>query len=100
MKPVELFDLCADAIKRWNAGDQIADFPTVMLVVPLARVPKGNSIRLSGRTGPLGRLAQIKEAGAEYEAIAFFDASKVIQWMQRGLTAADLAHPTTERDDR
>jgi hypothetical protein len=85
MKPVELFDLCADAITRWNEGDQIADFPTVMLVVPLTRLPRGDSIRLAGKSGPLGRLATIKEAGDAYEAVGFFNAVKVIQWMQKGL---------------
>ena len=34
MKPQELFDLCMDAIDRFNRGEVFADKPFVMLTLP------------------------------------------------------------------
>lgn len=79
MKPVELFDLCIDAVRLWNSGEQIADHPTVMLVVPVKRVPKGDGFRLFGRSGPIGRLATIKEVDGGYEAVGWFNAVSVLK---------------------
>ena len=81
MKPVELFDLCMDAVKRWNSGDQIAEHPTVMLKVPLTRIPRGERFRLTGRDGPLGRMANIKEVPGGYEAVGFFNAVSILKWL-------------------
>jgi hypothetical protein len=83
MKPVELFDLCMDAIGRWNSGEQIAEVPTVLLTLPTSRIPSGNGIRLAGRSGPLGRIMTIREAGDEYTVVAAFNAAKIVQWLKR-----------------
>jgi len=34
VKPKELFDLCMDAIDRFNRGEVLADKPFVMLTIP------------------------------------------------------------------
>ena len=79
MKLADLTALCGDAIARWNSGEMIADRPTIMLVVPCATVPKGNGIRLMGRKGPVGEIANIKPAEGGYEALCFYDARAVLK---------------------
>ncbi|MDM8352847.1 hypothetical protein [Brevundimonas diminuta] len=87
MKPDELIALCDDAIARFNRGEVFSDAPTIMLIVPAKRVPSGNNIRLFGKSGPTGWLAQIKQAGKEYEAVAYFPAIKVRAAVQRMIAA-------------
>lgn len=87
MKPDELIALCDDAILRFNSGEMVADAPTIMLIVPTKRLPEGNNIRLFGKSGPSGWLAQIKRVGKEYEAVAYFPAIKVRAAIQRMIAA-------------
>lgn len=80
MKPQELFDLCMDAIDRFNRGEVLADKPFVMLTVPRKVPLSGEKIRLFGRTGPLGRVATGKpRADGLYDIVAYFDAVSVVK---------------------
>ncbi|GLI99171.1 hypothetical protein [Sphingobium sp. BS19] len=79
MKPTELFDLCMDAIERFNKGEMIADKPFVMLVVPKATCPRGDTITLYGRTGPRGRVATVKERDGKFDVVAYFPAVPIIE---------------------
>lgn len=87
MKPDELISLCDDAIERFNRGEVFGDAPTIMLIVPTKRLPEGENIRLFGRSGPMGWVAQIKRLGKEYEAVAYFPAIKVRAAVQRMVSA-------------
>ncbi len=83
MKPVELFDICVDAVNRWNVREQITDVPTVMLVIPRLVCPKGDSIRLLGKSGPLGRIATVKETESGFDVVAYFPALPILALLQR-----------------
>lgn len=48
MKPVELFDLCMDAVDRFNRGEVLAEKPFIMLTLPRPGKTCGRTIRLFG----------------------------------------------------
>jgi hypothetical protein len=80
MKPVDLFDLCVAAVARFNSGEMIADAPMVMLSVPRRDIPKGDYIRLYGRSGPLGRIATIKgRDDGQFDVIGYFPAVPILK---------------------
>ena len=72
MTPQQLIDLCDAAIPNQLVGE-----PTIMLKLPLDRPPRGDTIRMFGRTGPVGRLARVDPEGDAYTAVVFFPAVKV-----------------------
>jgi hypothetical protein len=83
--PLELFDLCVDAVKRWKNGEMIGDEPFVTLVVPRDRVPTGRTIRLLGRFGPQGRIATVKERkDGRFDVVAYFPAKRIIELIKNG----------------
>lgn len=80
MKPTELFDLCIDAIERFNRGEVYADEPFIMLVLPHPGKYCGRTIRLYGKTGPRGQVATAKERdGGGLDVVAYFPAIKVLE---------------------
>ena len=80
MKPVELFDLCMNAVERFNAGEVLADAPFVMLTLPRPGGTCGRTIRLFGKSGPTGRVATAhrREDGG-LDVVAYFPAIPIIQ---------------------
>ena len=80
MTPYELIDLCDAAIR-----DVIVGEPTIMLTVPLERLPRGANVRMFGRTGPVGRLARVDPEGDAYTAVVFFPAVKVRAYVMKML---------------
>lgn len=80
MTPCELINLCDAAIQNQLVGE-----PTVMLVVPLDRPPRGDTIRMFGHTGPVGRLARVDPEGDAFEAVVFFPAVKVRAYVMQML---------------
>ena len=87
VKPIELFDACVDAVARWKSGEQIADVPTVMLVIPRDTCPRGDSIRLMGRTGPTGRVCTVKQRpDGLLDIAASFPAVPILRLIEREVT--------------
>ncbi|WP_395393082.1 hypothetical protein WBP07_17995 [Novosphingobium sp. BL-8A] len=84
MKPMELFDLCMDAIDRFNRGEVFADRPFVMLTIPRASKSVGKTIRLFGKTGPIGDVATAhrREDGG-LDVVAYFPAVPIVQTLSR-----------------
>lgn len=78
MKPEELLQLCQSSIKEWNEH-QIGEKPTVMLVLSRKRAPTGKNIRLYGRTGPKGRIANIRQTDTGFAIVAYFPAIPIAQ---------------------
>jgi len=80
MKPRELFDLCMEAIDRFNRGEVYADEPFIMLTLPRKVPLKGGHVRLFGRTGPLGRVATGKPRDdGLWDIVAYFPAVRVVK---------------------
>lgn len=80
MKPQELFDLCMDAIDRFNRGEVFADKPFVMLTLPRQQKYCGKTIRLFGRTGPTGEVATAhRRADGGLDVVAYFPAVPIVQ---------------------
>lgn len=80
MKPQELFDLCMDAIDRFNRGEVFADKPFIMLTVPRAGRTCGRTIRLFGKSGPTGQVAtaHTRQDGG-LDVVAYFPAVPIVQ---------------------
>lgn len=80
MKPVELFDLCMDAIDRFNRGEVFAEKPFVMLTLPRPGKTCGRTIRLFGNSGPKGDVATAhRRADGGLDVVAYFPAIPIIQ---------------------
>lgn len=80
MKPKELFDLCMDAIDRFNKGEVSADRPFVMLTLPRQQKHCGRTIRLFGKTGPTGDVATAhRRADGGLDVVAYFPAVPIVQ---------------------
>lgn len=89
MSPLDLFNLCMDAIARFNAGEVFAEMPFVILTLPRAECPRGKTIRLFGKTGPLGNIATVKECpSGGYDVTGYFPAAPIIQAL-RDVVEAD-----------
>ena len=86
MQVKELFDLCLDAVDRYNRGEVYAEQPLVMLVLTRKTCPKGKGIRLYGRQGPLGDIANIKirDDGA-FDVCAYFPAIPILESLAQEL---------------
>lgn len=80
MKSIELFDLCMDAIDRFNRGETFSDKPFVLLTIPRAQKYVGRTIRLFGKTGPTGDVATAhrREDGG-LDVVAYFPAVPIVQ---------------------
>jgi hypothetical protein len=86
MKPVELFDLCMDAIDRFNRGEVIAEKPFVMLTIPRTGKTCGRTIRLFGNSGPTGDVATAHQrADGGLDVVAYFPAIPIIQALGKGV---------------
>lgn len=80
MKPQELLDTCLTAIDRFNAGEVFADQPFVMLVLPRNQRSVGRTIKLFGRSGPVGDVATAKpRADGGLDVVAYFKAVAVVK---------------------
>ncbi|WDA37877.1 hypothetical protein [Sphingobium sp. YC-XJ3] len=80
MKPVELFDLCMDAIDRFNRGEVFADKPFVMLTLPRPGRTCGRTIRLFGKSGPTGEVSTAhRRADGGLDVVAYFPAVPIVQ---------------------
>lgn len=80
MKPIELFDLCMDAIDRFNRGEVFAERPFIMLTIPRTSCPRGKTVRLFGRTGPAGDIATVKDrTDGQFDVVAYFPAVPIVQ---------------------
>lgn len=85
MTPHGLVDLCTAAVDAWNDGGRTDPPPSVLLVVPRARCPSGDTVALFGRGGPRGRIATIRETPGGYEVVAYFPAAAVLDAIARVL---------------
>ena len=74
MTPGDLFDLCIDAIDRFNRGEVSADEPFIMLTLPRKAPLRGDRIRRFGKSGPLGRVAT-----GQWDFVAYFPAVAVVK---------------------
>ncbi len=74
MTPPELLASCMERIDSWNAGEQFCDEPTIALTLQRPRPPGGDSVRLYGRSGPRGRLANCRPKGDGWQIVAYFPA--------------------------
>lgn len=72
MTTEELRQLCDDVIER--GGDAL------LLDVPLARPPRGETIRLCGTEGPRGEVINYRESG---QCVARFSAKAVKRWLKQ-----------------
>ncbi len=56
--------------------------PHALLVIPkpIAFKP-GERIRLAGRSGPLGRVLNVKENGDRLDVCASFDSTEILRWL-------------------
>ena len=80
MKPQELFDLCMDAIDRFNRGEVFADKPFVMLTLPRSGRTCGRTIRLFGKSGPTGEVATAHQrADGGLDVVAYFPAVPIVK---------------------
>lgn len=80
MKPVELFDLCMDAVDRFNRGEVFAEKPFVMLTLPRPGKTCGMTIRLFGNSGPTGDVATAHQRpDGGLDVVAYFPAIPIIQ---------------------
>lgn len=86
MKPVELFDLCADAVERFNRGEVHAERPFVYLTIARKKCPQGRSVRLFGRHGPAGQICNVKEGGGAFNVTALFPAVPIILALKDAMT--------------
>lgn len=51
------------------------------LTIPRKCLPKGQHIRLLGRSGPLGRISCVNQSEGGYEVVACFDGPEVAKWL-------------------
>lgn len=80
MSPGDLFDLCMDAIDRFNRGEVSAEEPFIMLTLPRKVPLRGDRIRLFGKSGPLGRAATGKPRDdGLWDIVAYFPAVAVVK---------------------
>lgn len=88
MKPQELIALCDDAIARHASGEMITDTPKIMLTMPYdrRRPPRGDRVRLAGRSSPLGDFMSVNTRYDPPIMITCFDARSVKSWVERGLS--------------
>lgn len=102
MKPVELFDLCMDAIDRFNRCEVFADKPFVMLTLPRRNKTCGRTIRLFGNTGPTGDVATVhRRADGGLDVVAYFPAIPIIQALAKemGVNVKVRRMPTPTRSE-
>lgn len=56
----------------------------IYLTLPRARLPKGDRVRLAGRSGPLGRTCNVREDGnGGFRVVACFDRNEVNEFARR-----------------
>ncbi|ALH82948.1 hypothetical protein [Sphingopyxis macrogoltabida] len=80
MTPGDLFDLCMDAIDRFNRGEVSAAEPFIMLTLPRKVPLRGDRIRLFGKSGPFGRVATGKPRDdGLWNIVAYFPAVAVVK---------------------
>jgi hypothetical protein len=91
MSPADLVDLCTTSIERWRSGGCAGSAPSILLVVPRTRCPSGETVSLFGRSGPRGRIANIRETPRGYDVVAYFPAAAVLEEIMAALRRAGAA---------
>lgn len=105
MSPQEMFDLCMDAIDRFNRGEVFADKPFVMLTVPRPGKYCGRTIRLFGKSGPTGQVATAhRRPDGGIDVVACFPAVPIVQALGDAMgvkvKVRRSPHPTGATHDR
>ena len=54
----------------------------IYLTVPVARLPRGDTIRLGGRVGPKGKLCTVSEDVKGYKAVAVFKRKEILKALE------------------
>lgn len=79
MTPVELYEYASQTNPL--TGETVTG---VYLTLRRDRIPRGETVRLSGRVGPKGRIGAIQEAeGGGFAVVAFFNAAAVRDFAHR-----------------
>jgi hypothetical protein len=82
MTPLQLFDLCTDAIQRWEKDPLCirSDKPFLLLTVTKARCPRGDKMRAFGKSGPLGRICNVKErSDGKFDVTGYWPVAPIMQ---------------------
>lgn len=77
MEVSELRDACEEAIARHDRAEIPSDFPFISLVIP--RFPKGDKMRLCGKSGPLCEWICNSQEGKG--TVAVWNARKVLKYL-------------------
>lgn len=58
--------------------------PYLYLTIPTQNLPRGNGIRLCGRSGPRGRICCVKETEDGFTTVAVFESQKILKFLMSG----------------
>jgi len=82
MTPLQLFDLCTEAVDRWNK-DPLgirSDKPFLLLTVTRSKCPRGERMRVFGKSGPLGQICNVKErADGKFDVTGYWPVAPIMQ---------------------
>ncbi len=82
MTPLQLFDLCTEAVDRWN-NDPLgirSDKPFLLLTVTRSKCPRGERMRVFGKSGPLGRICNVKErTDGKFDVTGYWPVAPIMQ---------------------
>jgi hypothetical protein len=79
MTPQQLVDACVGQVNAFNAGELVADAPFISLVVMRDKPPTGETVRLFGRYGPRGRIANCQHRGGKWKIVAYFNPAEILK---------------------
>ena len=82
MKPLQLFDMCIEAVERWKSDppEIRGDRPFLLLTVTRPRIPKGEQMRVFGKSGPLGRICNVKEReDGKFDVTGYWPVTPIMQ---------------------
>lgn len=82
MTPLQLFDLCTDAVARWQScpANMRAEAPFVLLTIAKSRIPKGDKMRAFGRSGPLGTICNVKtRSDGKFDVTGYWPAVPILR---------------------
>ena len=58
----------------------------IYLTIPIKSLPRGETVGLLGRSGPRGRICNVKEAGGSgYSCTAIFSAPAVLAYIEQNI---------------
>jgi hypothetical protein len=92
MTPQELADACNNSIAAFKDGRFHGEFPTVCLTTPRDKCPTGRSVRLFGRHGPSGQIANCQQRGDRWIVVAYYNANDVLKELSSEL-GIDMSAP-------